>query len=90
MQFLRGLLEAESYLQNNLDEYVNVMDKKVAIIEKAGLLQSMPIVSPFKKQTGIYVSTRFLDDTGSLSCLELNWHRILDISSRGRNDTNNC
>ncbi len=60
VQFLRGLLEAESYLQNNLDEYVNVMDKKVAIIEKAGLLQSMPIVSPFKKQTGIYVSTRFL------------------------------
>ncbi len=60
VQFLRGLLEAESYLQNNLDEYVTVMDKKVAIIEKAGLLQSMPIVSPFKKQTGVYVSTRFL------------------------------
>jgi hypothetical protein len=59
-QFLRGLMEAESYLQNNLDEYVTVMDKKVAIIEKAGLLQSMPIVSPFKKQTGVYVSVRFL------------------------------
>lgn len=60
VQLLRGLLEAEAYLQDNLDEYVTVMDKKVAIIEKAGLLQSMPIVSPFKKQTGVYVSTRFL------------------------------
>jgi hypothetical protein len=60
VQFLRGLLEAESYLQNNLDEYVTVMDKKVAIIEKAGLLQSMPLISPFKKQTGVYVSVRFL------------------------------
>jgi hypothetical protein len=59
-QLLRGLLEAESYLQNNLDEYVAVMDKKVAIIEKAGLLQSMPLVSPFRKQTGVYVSVRFL------------------------------
>jgi hypothetical protein len=60
VQFLRGLLEAESYLQNNLDEYVTVMDKKVAVIEKAGLLQSMPLVSPFKKQTGVYVSMKFL------------------------------
>jgi hypothetical protein len=60
VQFLRGLMEAESYLQRNLDEYVTVMNKKVAIIEKAGLLQSMPIVAPFKKQTGVYVSTRFL------------------------------
>jgi hypothetical protein len=59
-QLLRGLMEAESYLQNNLDEYVTVMDKKVAIIEKAGLLQSMPLVSPFRKQTGVYVSVRFL------------------------------
>lgn len=60
VQFLCGLLEAESYLQNNLDEYVTIMDKKVAIIEKAGMLQSMPLVSPFKKQTGVYVSMKFL------------------------------
>jgi len=60
VQFLRGLLEAESYLQDNLDEYVTIMDKKVAIIERAGFLQSMPIVSPCKKHTGVYVSTRFL------------------------------
>jgi hypothetical protein len=59
-QFLRGLLEAESYLQNNLDEYVTVMDRKVAVIEKAGMLHSMPLVLPFKKQTGVYVSMKFL------------------------------
>jgi len=60
VQFLCGILEAESYLQNNLDEYVNIMGKKVEIIEKAGMLQSMPLVLPFKKQTGVYVSMKFL------------------------------
>ena len=53
------------------------MDKKVAIIEKAGLLQSMPIVSPFKKQTGIYVSTRFLMILVPSVASELGRHRVL-------------
>ena len=60
VQYLRGLLEAESYLQNHLDEYVAVMGKKVAIIEKAGMLKSMPIVMPFRRTTSVYVSGRFL------------------------------
>ena len=60
VQYLRGLLEAESYLQDHLDEYVAVMGKKVAIIEKAGMLKSMPIVMPFKRTSSVYVSTRFL------------------------------
>ncbi len=60
VQLLRGLLEAEAYLHDNVDEYVAVMDKKVAVIERAGLLQSMPLVLPFKKQTGVYVSTKLL------------------------------
>ncbi len=60
VQYLRGLLEAESYLQDHLDDYVAVMGKKVAIIEKAGMLKSMPIVMPFKRTSSVYVSTRFL------------------------------
>ena len=60
VQYLRGLLEAESYLQEHLDEYVAVMGKKVAVIEKAGMLKSMPIVMPFKRTSSVYVSTRFL------------------------------
>jgi hypothetical protein len=60
VQYLRGLLEAESYLQAHLDEYVAVMGKKVALIEKAGMLKSLPIVLPLKRATSVYVSGMFL------------------------------
>jgi hypothetical protein len=60
VQYLRGLLEAESYLQGHLDEYVAVMGKKVALIEKAGMLKSLPIVLPLKRSTSVYVSGMFL------------------------------
>jgi hypothetical protein len=60
VQYLRGLLEAESYLQEHLDDYVAVMGKKVAVIEKAGMFQSMPILMPFRRSTSVYVSGRFL------------------------------
>jgi hypothetical protein len=36
------------------------MGKKVADIEKAGMLKSMPIVMPFKRTSSVYVSTKFL------------------------------
>jgi hypothetical protein len=60
VQYLRGLLDAQAYMQEHLDEYVSVMSSKLAIIEKAGLLRSLPIVSPFRKETSVYVSGTFL------------------------------
>jgi hypothetical protein len=60
VQYLRGLLDAQAYLQEHLDEYVSVMSGKLAIIEKAGMLQSLPIVLSPKKQTSVYVSGKFL------------------------------
>ncbi len=60
VQYLRGLVEAEQYLQEHLDDYVAVMGSKVAIIEKVGMLKSLPIVLPFRRQNSVYVSTRFL------------------------------
>ncbi|MCW3999059.1 MAG: terpene cyclase/mutase family protein [Candidatus Bathyarchaeota archaeon] len=59
VQYLRGLLEAESYLQDHLDEYVEVMGKKVAVIEKAGMLKSMPILMPHKRTSSVYASGKF-------------------------------
>jgi hypothetical protein len=60
VQYLRGLLEAESYLQEHLDEYVAVMGKKVEVIEKAGMLKSMPILMPLRRTSSVYASGRFL------------------------------
>jgi hypothetical protein len=59
-EYFRGLLEAQAYLQDHLGEYVSVMSRKLTVIEKAGLLQSLPIVSPFKKHTSVYASGKFL------------------------------
>ena len=59
-EYLRGVLEAQSYLQEHLGEYVSVMTNKITVIEKAGLLKSPPLVMPFRKQTSLYVSGRFL------------------------------
>jgi hypothetical protein len=58
-EYLRGLLEAQTYLQEHLGEYVSVMSKKITVLEKAGLLQSAPIVMPFRKQTSVYASGKF-------------------------------
>lgn len=59
-QFLRALLDAQAYLQEHLDEYVSVMTGKLAVIEKAGMLQSLPIRFSLRKQTSVYVSGKFL------------------------------
>jgi len=53
-------MDAQAYLQKHLDEYVSVMSGKLAVIEKAGMLQSLPIIFSLKKQTSVYVSGKFL------------------------------
>jgi hypothetical protein len=60
VRYLKGLLDAQEYLQDHFDEYVSVMSNKLTIIEKVGLLQSLPIVFSTKKQTSVYVSGKFL------------------------------
>ncbi len=57
---LRALLDAQAYLADHLDDYVSVMSSKLAVIEKAGMLQSLPIKFSPRKQTSVYVSGRFL------------------------------
>ncbi len=60
VQYLRGMMDAQDYLQDHLDDYVSVMSGKLAIIEKAGMLQSLPIKFSMRKQTSVYVSGKFL------------------------------
>jgi hypothetical protein len=60
VEALKGLLEAQTYLQEHLDEYVSIMSGKLTIIEKAGMLKSLPIMFSAKKKTTIYASGRFL------------------------------
>jgi hypothetical protein len=55
-----GLLEAQAYLQEHLDEYVSVMSGKLAVIEKASMLKSPPVLFTLKHKTSFYASGRFL------------------------------
>ncbi len=60
VQYLRGLLDSQAYMQEHLDEYVSVMSGKLAIVEKAGMLKSLPIIFSPRKQTSVYASGKFL------------------------------
>jgi prenyltransferase beta subunit len=60
VELLKGLLEAKAYLEEHLDEYVSVMSGKLTIIEKAGMLKSLPIMFTLSRKTSIYASGRFL------------------------------
>ncbi len=60
VQYLRGLLDSQAYLQEHLDEYVSVMSGKLAIVEKAGMLKSLPVIFSPRKQTSVYASGKFL------------------------------
>jgi hypothetical protein len=60
VQYLQGLLDSQAYLQEHLDEYVSVMSGKLAIVEKAGMLKSLPIIFSPRKQTSVYASGKFL------------------------------
>ncbi len=60
VELLKGILEAQAYLQEHLDEYISVMSGKLAIIEKAGMLQSLPIMFSLKRKTSLYASGKFL------------------------------
>ena len=60
VELLKGLLEAQDFLQEHLDEYVRVMSSKLVIIEKAGMLKSLPIMFSLKTKTNFYASGRFL------------------------------
>jgi hypothetical protein len=60
VESLKGLLEAQTYLQEHLDEYVSIMSGKLTIIEKAGMLKSLPIMFTVKRKTSFYASGRFL------------------------------
>ncbi|NLE05077.1 MAG: hypothetical protein GX638_09805 [Crenarchaeota archaeon] len=59
-EFLQGLLEAQTYLQEHLDDYLHVMSTKLVIIEKAGMLKSLPIMFTLKRKTNFYASGAFL------------------------------
>ncbi len=59
-QYLQGLLDSQAYLQEHLDEYASVMSGKLAVIEKAGMLQSLPVMFSTRKQTSVYASGKFL------------------------------
>ncbi len=60
IQYLHGLLDSQMYLQEHLDEYVSVMSGKLAVVEKAGMLKSLPVIFSPRKQTSIYASGKFL------------------------------
>jgi hypothetical protein len=60
VQYLRGLLDSQAYMQEHLDEYVSVMSNKLSIVEKAGMLKSLPLIFSPRKQTSVYVSGKFL------------------------------
>jgi prenyltransferase beta subunit len=60
VQYLRGLLDSQAYLQEHIDEYVSVMSGKLSIVEKAGMLKSLPIIFSPRKQTSTYASGKFL------------------------------
>ncbi len=60
VESLKGILEAQRYLQEHLDEYVSVMSGKLIILEKAGMLKSLPIMFTMKRKTNFYASGRFL------------------------------
>lgn len=60
VQYLRGLLDSQVYLGEHIDDYASVMSGKLAIIEKAGMLKSLPIIFSLKKQTSVYASGKFL------------------------------
>ncbi len=60
VESLKGLLEAQIFLQEHLDEYVSIMSGKLTIIEKAGMLKSLPIMFTLKRKTSFYASGRFL------------------------------
>ncbi len=59
-QYLRGLMDSQAFLQEHLDDYVSIMSGKLALLEKAGMLHSLPIKFSPKKQTSVYVSGKFL------------------------------
>lgn len=60
VEYLKGLLDAQTYLQEHFDEYLSVMSSKLEVIEKVGMLQSLPIVFSFRRKASIYVSGKFL------------------------------
>ncbi len=60
VQYLQGLLDSQVYMEEHLDEYVSIMSGKLAVIEKAGMLHSMPVVFSPKKQSSVYASGKFL------------------------------
>jgi hypothetical protein len=60
VEFLKGLLDAQAHLQEHLDEYLSVMSSKLEVIDKAGMLQSLPIMFSFKRKTSLYASGKFL------------------------------
>ncbi len=60
VQYLEALLNSQAYLQEHLDEYVSVMSSKLAIVEKAGMLKSLPVTFSSRKQTSVYASGKFL------------------------------
>jgi hypothetical protein len=60
VQYLRSLLDSQGYMQEHLDEYVSVMSGKLAIVEKAGMLKSLPVIFSPRKQTNVYASGKFL------------------------------